>query len=111
MLVMALLAFKRDDPTRGVIDIVAHMRDTAKRHRIRCPACGWQPDKSARWLCVETGAPEHFSPGCGTAWNTFDTRGRCPGCSHQWQWTACLHCSAWARHDDWYTPEEDENGP
>ena len=59
--------------------------------RIRCPRCAWQPRPEDRWGCH-----------CGTVWNTFDTRGVCPGCSHAWEQTQCLRCGAWSRHDDWY---------
>jgi hypothetical protein len=103
-----LYAFKRGEPPIGLAVVLDMLRDTAQRRRIRCPTCGWQPEGSSRWFCVETGAPEHFAPGCGTAWNTFETRGRCPGCSHLWTWTACLSCGAWARHDEWYAPEDDD---
>jgi hypothetical protein len=48
--------------------------------RIRCPLCKWQPNKSHRWYCADCDHPENFSEGCGTSWNTFTTRGRCPGC-------------------------------
>jgi hypothetical protein len=75
--------------------------------RIRCPLCEWQPDASSRWCCVRTPAPEGFFGGCGAAWNTFSTRGRCPGCQHQWRWTSCLRCSGWSLHDDWYEEEAD----
>jgi hypothetical protein len=61
--------------------------------RIRCPVCAWQPVKSDTWLC---------SPGCGHVWNTFDTRGVCPGCDKRWARTACLRCSQWSPHDAWY---------
>jgi hypothetical protein len=40
--------------------------------------------------------------GCGARWNTFTTRGKCPGCRHQWQWTSCLRCLGWSLHEDWY---------
>jgi hypothetical protein len=60
---------------------------------IRCPQCGWRPDKGATWTC---------SPGCGHQWNTFETRGHCPECAKQWVETACLKCGQWSRHDDWY---------
>jgi hypothetical protein len=106
--VFGLLALTRRDPTRGIAEIVSRLRETARRHTIRCPTCGWQPTASSRWMCVDTAAPEHFSPGCCTAWNTFDTRGCCPGCRHQWRWTACLQCHTWAKHDEWYVPEDDE---
>ena len=104
---LTLLAFKRETPTTGVIEFIEQLRDTAKRHRIRCPSCGWQPAPSSRWSCVDTGAPENFSAGCGHAWNTFETKGRCPGCSYQWRHTACLQCQAWAKHEDWYTAEDE----
>ena len=61
--------------------------------RIRCPVCQWQPAPTDTWCC---------SPGCLHVWNTFETRGLCPGCSKQWTHTACLRCNAWSLHDDWY---------
>ena len=70
--------------------------------RIRCPACQWQPPRRSRWNCVSMGPPENFSAGCGHSWDTFDTRGNCPGCSYQWQHTTCLSCHATSPHDDWY---------
>jgi hypothetical protein len=59
--------------------------------RIRCPLCGWQPARSDRWVC-----------GCGEEWNTFETRGRCPSCRHQWTWTECLRCRRRSAHERWY---------
>jgi hypothetical protein len=73
--------------------------------RIRCPACRWRPNASSRWACGDCGHPEHFYGGCGAVWNTFDTRGRCPGCGHLWRWTRCLSCRAWSPHEDWYEKE------
>ena len=70
--------------------------------QIRCPKCQWQPKRASRWMCAPCGAPEDFPDGCGHVWNTFDTRGRCPGCRHQWRYTACLSCARWSLHDDWY---------
>lgn len=70
--------------------------------RIRCPRCRWQPNGSSRWYCADCGFPEYFFDGCGTAWNTFTTRGLCPGCGHQWRWTSCLACSGWSLDEDWY---------
>jgi hypothetical protein len=70
--------------------------------RIRCPLCKWQPKPSHRWFCAPCGDPEFFADGCGACWNTFTTRGLCPGCGHQWRWTSCLNCSRWSRHEDWY---------
>ena len=76
--------------------------DDAPLERIRCPLCAWQPVPSSLWSCVSVGAPEHFDRGCGTAWNTFLTRGRCPGCAHQWRFTSCLQCHQWSPHEEWY---------
>jgi hypothetical protein len=76
--------------------------------RIRCPLCKWQPDESNRWYCANCGHPEYFFEACGTGWNTFTTRGVCPGCEHQWRWTACLNCAGWSLHEDWYLDSPDE---
>lgn len=71
--------------------------------RIRCPHCEWRPSSSSRWCCLDSEqSPEPPFHGCGTSWNTFDTRGRCPSCDHQWRWTVCLRCSRWSLHIDWY---------
>ena len=75
--------------------------------KIRCPRCAWQPDRRSRWFCLPMGAPEFFANGCGHSWNTFDTRGRCPGCSHQWQHTSCHQCTATSPHEDWYERASD----
>lgn len=83
----------------------------SKRPRIRCPHCRWEPTKSSRWGCFEMGAPENFGPGCGASWNTFDSRGLCPGCKHQWRHTSCLACDRTSRHEDWYEEREPGAGP
>ena len=51
-----------------------------------------------------------FAGGCNMSWNTFDTKGRCPGCSHQWRHTSCLKCQAWSPHDDWYVKDQNGDG-
>jgi hypothetical protein len=76
--------------------------------RVRCPLCGWKPNGSSRWFCGDCEYPEYFFDGCGTAWNTFATRGRCPGCAHDWRWTVCLRCRRWSRHEDWYIKRRDQ---
>jgi len=73
--------------------------------RIRCPKCEWQPAPASTWCCHVEGTPERPFPACGTIWNTFDTHGRCPGCSHQWTWTSCLRCGEFSLHEDWYECE------
>jgi hypothetical protein len=69
---------------------------------IRCPRCAWRPSASSLWTCNCVGTPEPYFVACGTVWNTFLTRGRCPGCSHQWQWTTCHQCDEASPHGDWY---------
>jgi hypothetical protein len=69
--------------------------------RIRCPLCRWQPSASSRWFCAD----DDFHFGCGTDWNTFDTRGICPGCNYQWKWTDCLRCFRSSPHEAWYENE------
>jgi len=69
--------------------------------RIRCPLCSWQPQASSRWFCSDFAAHD----GCGTEWNTFETRGRCPGCNYRWLWTDCLRCYRSSPHEAWYRDE------
>ena len=74
--------------------------------RIRCLGCHWQPRSDDLWYCGDCGHPEYFFEGCGMEWNTFATRGLCPGCLHQWRYTSCLECEAWSPHEDWYAAED-----
>lgn len=67
----------------------------SRRGRIRCPTCRWEPLRSSRWRC------DH----CRHVWNTFDTRGRCPGCGFQWPETQCHRCEQWSPHERWYEPD------
>ena len=60
---------------------------------IYCPKCGWRPTAEDRWSC---------EPSCGTVWNTFWTRGLCPGCGKQWPDTQCLSCKQFSPHRRWY---------
>jgi hypothetical protein len=70
------------------------LRDNVVGARIRCPKCQWSPDAEARWSCR-----------CRHIWNTFETRGLCPGCGYQWTVTACLNCGQTSPHADWYPQE------
>ncbi|HEV8429526.1 MAG TPA: hypothetical protein VGQ41_16620 [Pyrinomonadaceae bacterium] len=81
--------------------------DETSSRRIRCPACGWQPNKWDLWYCGDCPYPEGFFDGCGMEWNTFDTAGLCPACRYQWRWTSCLRCAVWSLHTDWYTNHEE----
>lgn len=95
-----LHALERHAPGGDVKDLVDELLGGGGKHgRIRCPKCAWQPKKSDRWFCSK----------CNRGvWNTFDTRGVCPVCKYEWKWTACLSCSQWSLHDDWYekTPRQ-----
>ena len=72
-------------------------KDASSGGRIRCPRCLWKPGSGDRWMCH-----------CGHTWNTFDTRGKCPGCGFQWTQTMCLSCFEWSEHDAWYEKPRDE---
>jgi hypothetical protein len=60
---------------------------------IYCPKCAWRPQPQDRWAC---------EPACGTVWNTFWTRGLCPGCRKLWADTQCLACREFSPHKQWY---------
>jgi hypothetical protein len=67
---------------------------------IYCPLCEYRPHHEDRWVC---------KPACGTSWNTFWTRGVCPGCGHLWQVTQCPACHRRSPHEGWYHyPHEPE---
>ena len=101
----SVLAFQKHGPLlldRQDFKLDQKLEGKPGKPRIRCPHCLWQPQKSSSWSCVAAGPPENFRLGCGFSWNTFDTRGRCPGCRYQWRHTMCLACQKWALHDAWY---------
>src|SRR4029078_13253039 len=99
--------FQRSLPDETTDKTVEPEDETPDFSRIRCPLCQWQPNASSRWVCGSCGKPEYFFEGGGTVWNTFSTRGLCPGCCHQSRWTICLRCQAWSLHEEWYTKETD----
>ena len=88
----------RDERQRGVdIRIRNPPKEEEPRRRgprIRCPRCGWEPERDSLWMCI-----------CLHTWNTFETSGRCPACGQQWQDTCCLRCHKWSPHRDWYEDE------
>ncbi|MGI8668550.1 MAG: hypothetical protein ACR2J3_01750 [Aridibacter sp.] len=86
----------------GKIIVEKLLEDETDFSRIRCPHCKWQPKASSIWFCSDCDFPEYFYGGCETAWNSFNTRGKCPGCNHKWRWTSCLSCGEWALHEKWY---------
>ena len=105
---MALQLFVRNDRAMSPIIVnLPRLREDDAFSRIRCPLCSWVPSRADRWYCHCLGTPEPPFPACGSAWNTFSTRGRCPGCSHQWIWTSCFECKQWSLHEDWYEESEE----
>ena len=101
-----MLALLRKGPTSTFVPFVKPEDDQEEgTGRIRCPLCEWQPTPATLWACESYGTPEPYFGGCGTLWNTFATRGKCPGCAHQWVWTSCPNCHQWSLHDDWYVEE------
>lgn len=109
-LIAALWLFQRGLTTDEQADVLDESEeDDAGRGRVRCPLCGWRPASSSRWYCADCGPPEFFYGGCGSVWNTFDTRGVCPGCNHRWRWTSCLYCAGWSPHEDWYAPADKDD--
>ena len=60
---------------------------------IYCPDCEYRPKPEDRWACT---------PSCGTSWNTFWSRGVCPGYAVKWPHTQCFVCGQWAPHEAWY---------
>jgi hypothetical protein len=98
-----MLAFKQSPGFENLVDTQDQSgQQPADLGRIRCPLCHWQPRPGSRWYCTDVGHPEYFFAGCGTAWNTFQTAGLCPGCGHQWRYTACMRCGQMSLHQDWY---------
>lgn len=99
----AIDALQKGDPADPASSTGTTPAELARRReRIRCPECNWEPRKSDEWYCDDCDWPEFFQGGCGMTWHTFDTRGVCPGCNHQWTWTSCLRCQGWSLHEDWY---------
>ena len=89
-------------PSHGDVETIVKKSTDEGTPRIRCPVCHWQPARESRWCCEVGGTPEPYFEGCRTVWNTFETRGRCPGCAHQWIWTTCHRCEQSSLHQDWY---------
>ena len=100
------LEFRRSDPGEAVPVEFDRPDVDEPIAGIRCPICQWTPRKSSRWICWDCDYPEYFYAGCGTEWNTFETRGLCTTCRHQWIWTSCLFCGGWSRHEEWYAGPE-----
>jgi hypothetical protein len=63
---------------------------------VYCPLCRWRPSAGSLWNCTRA------IGGCGTSWNTFETRGVCPKCHWHWEITQCLACHKFSLHEQWY---------
>lgn len=100
---MAVQWLLKDDRSSQPITVNVVERDGEGAFSgIRCPLCHWRPLASSLWCCDCRGTPEPAFDACHTTWNTFASRGRCPGCGHQWQWTSCLSCDEFSLHEAWY---------
>ncbi len=88
-----------DDSTAIVSDAQSEKGPQKKQPRIRCPACGWQPDGKPYWGCER----------CFVAFDTFKTHAHCPtpGCGNSWTYTQCIACGIQSLHEAWYEETED----
>jgi Zn-dependent protease len=66
-----------------------------RRWGCACPACEKSPPRGQFWMC------EH----CQSKFDTFATRGRCPGCGAWFLETTCPHCHATNHIDGWFKPD------
>ena len=96
------MAYQKSTKTEEILNQLEKDVEKIDFGKIRCPLCNWSPKASSRWCCADCEVPENFFGGCFTNWNTFETQGKCPICSHQWLWTSCLSCHQWSLHKDWY---------
>ena len=103
----SLQLLENDLASRRVATEIRELERDEEAQGVRCPLCGWRPTAASRWCCWWSEGPEPYFTSCGAEWNTFTTRGRCPGCQHQWRWTSCLRCGEWSLHDDWYEGVEE----
>jgi len=72
---------------------------------VSCPKCGWEPDEKDIWVCDE----------CKTRWNTFQTRGKCPGCGKVFIDTQCSKqkggCGELSLNAEWFQLVDQNNPP
>ena len=106
---------------RQVVPLQLFVKDDKAPDRITTRYPDWTTTRRSARSAVRpaVGAPRleplvlclcrHSEPsfeGCGMVWNTFSTRGCCPGCSHQWRWTSVFDVAS-GRCTDWYEREKD----
>ena len=103
ILIQSLQAFRVASHYLTVQELPTH-RECA------CPRCLQAPPRGRHWVCNE----------CETRFDTFETRGKCPGCGAWFLETACPHCHETNHIDRWFlyrpgvglvepTPWEDAN--
>jgi hypothetical protein len=66
-------------------------RRLQRREGFRCPGCDEAPPVGSLWKCKE----------CGKAFDTFESRARCPNCSTFHSETECPNCNAWNPMKEW----------
>jgi len=103
--ISGIFLFKKTPKTEEILKELNKDAAETGFEKIRCPLCDWKPSKTSYWYCADCDAPEYFYNGCYTQWNTFETRGKCPTCAHQWRWTSCLRCQRWSPHEEWYVKD------
>ena len=79
------MAYRKTLETEEILKTLEKDEEKTDFHRIRCPLCQWKPNGSSRWYCADCDAPENFFGGFLMSWKTFETRGKCPTCTHQWR--------------------------
>ncbi len=62
--------------------VLVRMAKLPRREGFACPSCKTAPPVGAFWKCSR----------CGTAFDTFLTRGHCPSCGGDFPATMCLDC-------------------
>ena len=91
---VALRSFSAFRVSRYMIQL-----ENLPRHReCTCPSCGISPPAGPFWAC------EH----CATHFDTFRTRGKCPGCGAWYLETACPHCRTQHHIDQWFAAQPAE---
>lgn len=69
-----------------------YMENLPRHHDCACPSCYAAPPRGHFWVCEE----------CETRFDTFDCRGKCPGCGMWFLDTACPNCGQVHHIDRWY---------
>jgi Zn-dependent protease len=68
-----------------------HLESLPRHREVNCPRCSSHPPKGPFWVC------DH----CQTRFDTFQSRGVCPGCGAWFHETACPDCRRTSHIEDW----------